>query len=78
MTAPGPVISVLVELSLEGSSERDDGVRRIVQWTHRYWMAPGFLLPLKIETEEREDGLTVRRTMHEMIAVDTAVLAESR
>jgi hypothetical protein len=67
--------SVVVEVQLKGSSKRSDGVQRDLVWTHTYWFAPGYRLPVALSVYEVADGLTRQNTRHEMVAVDQLVSA---
>ena len=62
--------AVRVDVELSGWGTLGDGLRRQVQWQHKYWMAAPLLLPVAFEVLEIVDGLHRQRTRHELVAVD--------
>lgn len=69
--------AIRIELALTGTSRRNDGVVRVLNWVHTYWMAPPLLLPVAFKIYEAADALARQNTLHELIAIDQMSLAEA-
>jgi hypothetical protein len=66
----GSFDAVRVDVSANGSYERNNGARGLVTWRLSYWFVPGMGLPVAWDLDERIDGRLERRMRHELLAFD--------
>ena len=65
-----------VDAFLEGPALRDNGEKLRIRINLSWWFAPGVGLPVRWAVEQREDERLMRRTVHEITALD--VLSQVR